>query len=96
MICSGKQTVIFKLLTPDDTESVKMARVGVENISTTFVDVAALRKLIEPLVQASAPADKWAMYVKEIQPYLAPFDAVISAVHKDGSTDRGTGLVTVH
>ena len=73
-----------------------LSRVGVENISTTFVDVAALRTLVEPLVRASAPADKWAAYVKEIQPYLAPFDAVISGVHKDGGIDRGTGLVTVH
>jgi len=31
MICSGKQTIIFKLLTPDDIESVNMALTGVQD-----------------------------------------------------------------
>src|SRR6478672_4226485 len=31
MICSGKQTIIFKLLTPDDIESVNMALSGVQD-----------------------------------------------------------------
>ena len=62
----------------------------------SFIDIAALRGLIEPLVQAAAPADAWAYYVKEIQPYLKPLDAVISNVRKDGPNDRSIGTLTAH
>ena len=61
-----------------------------------FVDVAAIRGLIEPVAQAHAPADTWAYYVREIQPYLKPLDAVISNVRKDGANDRSTGALTAH
>jgi xanthine dehydrogenase accessory factor len=39
MICSGKQTVIFKLLTPDDVESVNMALAGVQSRDGSFLTV---------------------------------------------------------
>jgi hypothetical protein len=73
-----------------------LGRVGGENITSAFVDLTAIRKLIEPLVQAAIPPDKWATYVKEIQPYLAPLDAVVQAVHKDGDIDRGSSVLVVH
>ena len=56
----------------------------------------AIRGLIEPLVQKDMPADKWAEYVKEYRPYLEHFDALIGAVHKDGSVDTGSSALTVH
>jgi hypothetical protein len=73
-----------------------LSRTGTENISASFVDIGAIRKLVEPVFQASIPAEKWAAYLKEIQPYLAPFDATVNVLRKDGGTDRGTSLVTVH
>jgi hypothetical protein len=73
-----------------------LSRAGTENISTSFVDIAAIRKLVEPVVQGSVPTEKWAAYLKEIQPYLAPFDATVNVLRKDGAIDRGTSLVTVH
>ena len=73
-----------------------LGRVGSDNLGVTFVDLAALRSLLEPLVQPSVPADKWAYYTKEIQPYLKPFDAVISNVRKDGGNDHSTNELTVH
>ncbi|HEY7968799.1 MAG TPA: hypothetical protein VID95_02320, partial [Candidatus Limnocylindrales bacterium] len=71
-------------------------RVGAQNLSMSFVDVAAIRGLIEPLMQKDMPADKWAEYVKEYQPYLVHFDALIGAVHRDGSVDTGSSALTVH
>jgi hypothetical protein len=61
-----------------------------------FVDIAAIRSLIEPLAQSAAPPDAWAYYVREIQPYLKPLDAVVSNVRKDGANDRSTGVLTAH
>jgi hypothetical protein len=73
-----------------------LGRVGGDNIGAAFVDLAAIRGLIEPLVQAQVPADKWSYYTKEIQPYLKPIDAVVSTIRKDGGLDRGTGAFTAH
>jgi hypothetical protein len=73
-----------------------LGRVGSENITASFVDIAAIRRLVEPLGKSAAKPDEWAFYEKEIQPYLTPFDAVVSATRKDGSVDRATGEVTVH
>jgi hypothetical protein len=73
-----------------------LGRVGADNIGVAFLDVAAIRALLEPIAQAQVPADKWTKYTTEIQPYLEPLDAVISAIRKDGATDRGTGAFTTH
>ena len=73
-----------------------LGRVGADNLGMSFIDIAAIRGLIEPLAQAAAPADAWAFYIKEIQPYLKPLDAVISNVSKDGANDRSTGALTAH
>jgi peptide/nickel transport system substrate-binding protein len=54
------------------------------------------RALLEPIGQAQMPADKWTHYTTEIQPYLEPLDAVISAIHNDGGIDRGTAAFTAH
>ncbi|HLO35089.1 MAG TPA: hypothetical protein VK194_03370, partial [Candidatus Deferrimicrobium sp.] len=71
-------------------------RVGADNVGVTFVDLAAIRSLLEPLVQGEIPADKWTYYTTEIQPYLKPLDALISSTRKDGGLDRGTGVFTAH
>jgi hypothetical protein len=73
-----------------------LGRVGADNIGSTFVDIAAIRALLEPLAQAQAPAEAWTEYTTEIQPYLKPLDAVISTIRKDGGLDRGTGVLTAH
>jgi hypothetical protein len=73
-----------------------LGRVGADNIGVAFVDLAGIRGLLEPLVQPLVPADKWSYYVKEIQPYLKPIDAIVGTNHKDGSLDRGSGAFTAH
>jgi uncharacterized protein DUF3352 len=70
-------------------------RVGTENISLQFGDIAKIREYLEPLFQRTASAAEWTRYTQDIKPYLEHFDAVIGAVHKDGSLDRGSGQLTV-
>jgi hypothetical protein len=71
-------------------------RVGAENVGVGFVDVAAIRALVEPLIQAQAPADAWTRYTTDVQPYLKPLDALISNVRVDGTLNRSTSVFTVH
>jgi hypothetical protein len=73
-----------------DTERYKslVARVGEDNIGLSVVDVQAIRTLVEPLVQKAIPADKWAFYAREIQPYVSHFDALVSGARADGDLDR--------
>jgi hypothetical protein len=70
-------------------------RVGAQNISLGYLDIAGIRGLIEPLVQKEMAPEKWAEYQKEYKPYLEHFDALIGAVHKDGSVDLGSSQLTV-
>ena len=73
-----------------------LGRVGADNMGVAFLDISAIRGLLEPLAQAQLPADKWTFYTTEIQPYLEPLDAAISAIRKDGGLDRGSGALTTH
>ena len=70
-------------------------RVGAENISLAFVDVAGIRGLIEPLLTLALPAEQMQAYNTEIKPYLEHLDAMIGANRKDGALDRGSSLITV-
>ncbi len=72
-----------------------LKRAGEENIGLSFIDVKAIRELVEPLVKDVAPADKWAYYEKEIRPYVIPFDSIVSGSRVDGDLDRLTQLVVV-
>jgi hypothetical protein len=83
-------------LADDPRFKALIGRVGADNLGMGFVDIAAIRGLIEPLAQSAAPPDAWAYYVREIQPYLKPLDAVVSNVRKDGANDRSTGVLTAH
>ena len=53
-------------------------RVGGEHTGVTFVDVAAIRGLVEGLL-AEATAEERAEYEESIKPFLEPFDALIGA-----------------
>jgi hypothetical protein len=72
-----------------------LKRVGEENLGVTFVDVTAVRGLLEPLVRAELPADQWATYEREIVPYIVHLDAVVSSSRKDGDLDRLRQALTV-
>jgi hypothetical protein len=52
-----------------------MDRVGAKNGSSVFVDLAAIRKLVEPLMAKDAGAK----YETDVKPYLEPFDVLAGA-----------------
>ena len=79
----------------DSRFSSLVKRVGEENIGLSFVDMTAIRELLEPLVRETIPQDQWAFYEREIKPYLLPFDAFISSARIDGELDRLDQAFTV-
>ncbi len=86
---------VAKSLVDDARFKGLLGRVGAENMGVGFVDVAAMRGLLEPLTQGQSSADQWSFYTREVQPYLKPLDALIGSIRKDGSLDHGTGAFTV-
>ncbi|HUQ79403.1 MAG TPA: DUF3352 domain-containing protein [Patescibacteria group bacterium] len=72
-----------------------LARVGADNISVGYVDIAGIRGLIEPFVERMVGADNLKSYNTEIKPYLERLDALIGANRKDGILDRGSTILTV-
>jgi hypothetical protein len=81
-------------LAGDDRFKKLLGRVGEDNLGLSFIDVTAIRGLIEPLVQQAAPADAWTKYQTDLKPYLEHIDAVISSVRKDGALDRTQAALT--
>ena len=69
-----------------------MNRVGTKNVSSVFVDLAAIRKLAEPLT-SSLPDG--ATYVTELKPYLEPFDLLASAGVTGDKVDTTMFILTV-
>ncbi|HEX7222568.1 MAG TPA: DUF3352 domain-containing protein [Candidatus Limnocylindrales bacterium] len=82
-------------LADDDRYESLLGRLGRENLGSWFVDITAIRELIEPIAESEAPADQWARYIDDIQPYILPFDAVVSAITKEGDLDRVDQILTV-
>jgi hypothetical protein len=82
-------------LADDGRYKAELARVGAQNIGLAFVDITAVRELIEPLVEEQIAADEWEFYETEILPYVRPFDALVSGARKDGSLDHISQTITV-
>ena len=61
---------------------------------SSFVDIAAIRGLIEKAVVAAEPASL-AAYEKDVKPYLAPFDAMYASGSVGGDLTSSTILITV-
>ncbi len=68
--------------------------VGSDGAGTVFVDITAVRELMEDLVTSFDPS-ALAEYERDIKPWLEPFDAYIASGRRDGDLDRSTGIVTV-
>jgi hypothetical protein len=80
-------------LAADERFRKLVSRVGEENMGLTFVDVNAIRGLIEPIIKQTMP-EAWTSYETDIKPYVEHLDALISVVRKDNGVDRGTGALT--
>ena len=68
-------------------------RVGDENLGESFIDINAVRALVEPIVKRESP-EAWASYETEIKPYLEHVDALVTSIRRDGSFDRSQAQVT--
>ena len=60
----------------------------------SFVDIAAIRGLVEGAIVSAGPAAVTA-YEKDIKPYLAPFDAMYASGSVGGDLTSSTILITV-
>jgi hypothetical protein len=80
----------------DDSRVASLVdRVGAENLGLTFVDVRAVRELLETVAAADVPTEEWNEYIKEYQPFLLPFDAFVSSTREDGDLNRIQAIQTV-
>ncbi len=70
-----------------------IGRVGAENVGSSFLDVKAIRELVERL--AAEEPEALAAYERDIKPYLLPLDTLVQATVRDGDIDRTTGLIVV-
>jgi hypothetical protein len=68
-------------------------RVG-DGTRTVFVDIAAIRGLIESALAATDPSAV-AGYEQDVKPYLAPFDALIASASVKGDVSSSKVIVTV-
>ncbi len=79
----------------DDTRfSALVARVGAAHTGVSFVDIAAIRGLVEGLLP-EATAEKRAEYEESIKPFLVPFDALVAAVVAGDDLDAQHAIITV-
>ncbi len=68
-----------------------MSRVGSSNASSVYVDIGAIRKLVEPLVAKDAGSN----YATDVKPYLAPFDVLAGASRTSDGTTLSRFIITV-
>jgi hypothetical protein len=71
-----------------------LARVEANHTALNFVDVSAIRQLIEGAMTGASAADR-AEYEESIKPFLVPFDAVIASGAVGGGADQGRTVITV-
>ncbi len=76
-------------LADDERFQNLVGRVGPEHTGISFLDITAVRELVEGLL-AEATAEQRAEYEESIKPFLTPFDAVI------GSSVTGSDLDQHH
>lgn len=67
-------------------------RVGAQNIGSVYLDITAVREMVESLFRTADPA-AFANYETEIKPYLLPLDAYIQSSSIDNGLDRSIGMV---
>ncbi len=80
-------------LASNDRYKALAGRAGTGSVSS-FVDIAAIRGLIEKAVVGAGPA-ALAAYEKDVKPYLAPFDALYASSSVGGDLTSSTILITV-
>jgi hypothetical protein len=77
----------------DDRYQSIASRAG-KGSASAFVDVAAIRGLLEDAMAKEDPA-KFAEYQKNAQPFLTPFDALVASNAVENDLTHGTVVITV-
>lgn len=81
-------------LADDARFAALVARVGAAHTGVSFVDIAAIRGLVENLLP-EATAQKRAEYEESIKPFLVPFDAFVAAGVAGDDLDAQHAIITV-
>ncbi len=81
-------------LADDARFTALVGRVGAAHTAISFVDVAAVRGLIEGQLGMATPKER-ADYEESVKPFLTPFDAFIGATVTGGDLDQQHALITV-
>jgi hypothetical protein len=71
-----------------------VGRAGAEHTGVTFVDISAIRTLVESMLGDASPAER-AEYEESVKPFLTPFDALIATSTLGGDLDQNHILNTV-
>jgi hypothetical protein len=71
-----------------------LGRVDAKHSSVSFIDVAAIRGVVEGLMTDASAKDK-AEYEESVKPFLSPFDALIGTGVVSNSTDQMHTVITV-
>ena len=71
-----------------------VARAGAQHTGLTFVDIAAVRGMVEGLLTEATAAER-AEYEESVKPFLVPFDALIGASVAGSDVDTQRLIVTV-
>jgi Protein of unknown function (DUF3352) len=82
-------------LADDARYSGLVDRVGAEHTAVSFVDIAAVRGLLEGYLTEEATPAEQAEYEESIKPFLTPFDAFVGASVVGGDLDQQHAIVTV-
>jgi hypothetical protein len=82
-------------LADDSRFNELLKRTGEESIGLSYIDIRAIRELVEPLVKDAVPAEQWALYEREVRPYMLPIDAMASGARVDGDLNRLSQFITV-
>jgi hypothetical protein len=67
-----------------------VASIGKESAGLFWLDITAIRGMVEPLI----PAEAKSQYEKDVKPYLVPMDAIVGATVQAADLDRSTILIT--
>jgi hypothetical protein len=81
-------------LADEDRFETLVDRVGSQHTSLSFLDITAVRELVEASMADASAADK-AEYEESVKPFLTPFDAFVAASTVGGETDGHHTVITV-
>jgi hypothetical protein len=81
-------------LADDARFTALVGRVGAAHTAISYVDIAAVRGLVEGQLGKATPKER-ADYEESVKPFLTPFDAFVGATVTGGALDQQHAIITV-